>query len=232
MEHSRADCSTRSLTRYNAPGALRNRLRAAAGLLGAMAVAMVAGGCSLSMHLASLQNDPETTASVTRSPSPLDPLLDDEDWRRAQAALSLAVDPQGSGQPVNWDNPSTKRKGTFAPAGNLVLVENTVCRAFTASITQSGLALAREIRHTGQACRTGPGDWAMRSAQPVSKDPASKDPLSKYPVPKDHAAVVGAANKGETTAQIRPGGQPPATSHDQALPLPTTSILETNENRL
>lgn len=217
MDLSRTGCSARLQDRYNAPGALRNPLRAAAGLIGAMTVALAAGGCSLSMHLASLQIDPETTASITRSPSPLDPSLDDEDWRRAQAALSLAVDPQGSGQPVNWDNPATRRKGTFAPAGNLVLVENTVCRAFTASITQSGLGPAREARHSGQACRTGPGDWAMRSVQPMLAD---------------QGAVGSKAAKGDITAQIRPNGQALVADPDQPLPLPTTSALEISENQL
>lgn len=164
---------------------------------------MASGGCSLTMHLASFQNDPETTATVQRAPSPLDPSLDDEDWRRAQAALSLAVDPQGSGQPVNWDNPSTKRKGSFAAAGNLVLVENTVCRPFNATVVQMGSA-PREVKHSGQACRVGPGEWAMRQIQ-------------MQPAP------------GETTAKIRANSLLPLKAPEQALPAPTTSILEASD---
>lgn len=156
------------------------------------------------MHLASLQSDPETTASVPRAASPLDPSLDDEDWRRAQAALSLAVDPQGSGQPVNWDNPSSKRKGSFAAAGNMVLIDNTVCRPFTATIVQGAAgAPPREIKHSGQACRIGPGEWAMRQVQPAAP---------------------------ETTAKIRTGPQNAGAELRQALPAPTSSMLESQAN--
>lgn len=165
------------------------------------------GGCSLSMHLASLQIDPETTASVTRAASPLDPSLDEEDWRRAQAALSLAVDPQGSGQPVNWDNPATKRRGSFVPAGNMILVENTVCRPFTAVVVQAGghqPGAARETRHSGQACRLGPGEWAMRQINP--------QPLALT----------------EATAKLPPGGRSAPAEH-QPLPAPTTGLLEALE---
>lgn len=201
-----------SSDRYNAPSVLRNRICARisgkAAIIVALVLGFASGGCSLSMHLASFQSDPETTATVQRGASPLDPSLDDEDWRRAQAALSLAVDPQGSGLTVNWDNPSTKRKGSFAAAGNMVLVENTVCRPFTATVVQAAQP-PREVRHAGQACRVGPGEWAMRNTQP-SVLPASS----------------------ETTAKIRANGSLPGKESQQALPQPTTSMLEANEDQM
>ena len=194
-----------SADRYNARTRLRNRFGMIGMQIVIMGLALSSAGCSLTMHLASLQADPETTATATvqRAASPLDPSLDEEDWRRAQSALNLAVDPQGSGQPVNWDNPTTKRKGSFAPAGNLVLVENTVCRPFTATLVQagSGQAALRESRHTGQACRVGPGEWALRQTQPA-----------------------------ETTAKIKAGGLNAGKDLDQPLPLPTTSILEARDD--
>jgi surface antigen len=148
--------------RYNAPVVSRNRLGALIGAGAVLLLALAGGGCSLSLQLASLQNDPETTASVPISP--LSPTLDTEDWRRAQAAVSLAVDPQGSGQVVNWENPATKRKGSFVPTGNLVLAENTVCRPFSATIVDGG-AKSVETRHLGKACRTGPGEWVIREVK-------------------------------------------------------------------
>lgn len=160
------------------------------------------GGCSLTMHIASLQNDPETTASIARPVSQLDPALDDEDWRRAQAALSLAVDPQGSGQPVNWDNPTTKRKGTFMPAGNLTLVDNTICRPFTATISHGGLA-SRESRHQGEACRVGPGEWTLRQM---------------------HPGPAGTATLAAGTA--------PQRGNAQALPAPAASMLDQSQAKL
>jgi surface antigen len=130
-----------------------------------MGLALGAGGCSLSMSLAGLQPDPQTTASA-KTTARLDPALDDEDWRRAQSALSLAVDPQGSGAAVNWDNPATKRKGSFVPTGKLELVENTVCRPFRATVQDQQAGKPREAKLVGQACRTGPGEWAMRNVTP------------------------------------------------------------------
>jgi hypothetical protein len=44
-------------------------------------------------------------------------LLDAEDWRRAKVALSTALDPQGNGSLVGWDNPDTGNKGSFTPVG-------------------------------------------------------------------------------------------------------------------
>ncbi|WP_246155660.1 RT0821/Lpp0805 family surface protein [Rhabdaerophilum calidifontis] len=128
------------------------------------------GGCSLVMPLASFHQDAETTGSLASPAAALDPALDAEDWRRAQAALALAVDPQGPGQPVNWDNPATRRRGSFAPAGDLVLVEGQVCRPFVATLGSS-LPGTRETRRNGRACRTGPGEWALRSVpEPEVRD--------------------------------------------------------------
>jgi surface antigen len=42
-------------------------------------------------------------------------ILDAEDWRRAKAALSTALDPQGNGSLVGWDNPDSGNKGSFTP---------------------------------------------------------------------------------------------------------------------
>lgn len=184
---------------YKAAFASSNRLAALARVVLICGAGMAASGCSLTMHLNSFQDEVETTASITpRTPTRLDPALDDEDWRRAQAALSLAVDPQGPGLPVNWDNPATKRKGTFTPSGDMKLVQDTICRPFTATLQQPG---GKDSRQTGQACRVGPGEWAMRlDAQPsMPAAPGKKDGEKKDGV-----------------------GQP--------LPLPTTSTLQALEN--
>lgn len=150
---------------YTGLASLRNpvsRMAALVTYLGlAGAGASTLGGCNLSFSLGSLMGtqEPEHVGSIARAPSPLDPLLDAEDWRRAQAALSLAVDPQGLGLPVNWDNPGSKHSGSFAPAGNLTLTADTVCRPFRASIVYA--PKLPEKRYTGKACRTGPGEWSL-----------------------------------------------------------------------
>lgn len=175
---------------------MRNRLDAIMAWLIVSGLAVLCGGCGVTMSLTSLNFDPETTASVARNPSPLDPGLDEEDWRRAQAALSLAVDPQGGSLPVNWDNPASKRKGSFTAAGNMVLVENSICRPFTATVLAPGAA--REIRYRGEACRVGPGDWALKSAEPLV----------------------------EATASTRGAGKAAAGNASQPLPARTSAMLD------
>lgn len=175
----------RPLREYHAAKRSRNRARGVALLL-AMALGLGTGGCSLTMHLTSLQSDDEHTGSTTKPVSPLSPHMDEEDWRRAQSALSLAVDPQGSGQPVNWDNPGSKRRGMFAPLGTVELTQTTVCRAFSAILIEQG---APESRHEGKACRQGPGEWAIRDIRKISATttastgPRAGDALPLQPLP-------------------------------------------------
>lgn len=182
---------------YNARRVSRNRLVVVARSAGLGLVALGTAGCSLSMKLPSFQSEPEMTASVTPATVPLSPNLDAEDWRRAQAAFSLAVDPQGSGQVVNWENPATKRKGSFIPAGNLVLAEDTVCRPFRATLVEQTNGKPVETHHIGRACRTGPGEWAMREVAPEGAATASvgagKAPLkleAAQPLPAATSAML------------------------------------------
>lgn len=135
---------------------MRNRAPISLAISALLALSL--GGCSISTHIASLQLEPEMTASISRPASPLGDSLDEEDQRRAQSALSLAIDPQGSGQPVNWDNPTTRRRGSFVPSGNMIIVADTVCRPFNATQSDSS---GKEIRQEGQACRLGPGEWRI-----------------------------------------------------------------------
>jgi 17 kDa outer membrane surface antigen len=176
-----------------------NRARAAARLILCFGLGFAASGCSLTMHLTSFAEEPETTASISpRNPTRLDPSLDDEDWRRAQSALSLAVDPQGPGLPVNWDNPVTKRKGSFAASGEMTLVQDTICRPFTAALVQPG---GQQSRQSGQACRVGPGEWAMRLDAAPGKSDAGKSDANKagdsQPLPKATTSTLQALDKGE-----------------------------------
>jgi surface antigen len=124
-------------------------------------LALTLGACSWTGPIASLQLDPETTGSISRSGAASAAFpLDGEDWRRARSALSLAVDPQGPGLPVNWDNPASKRRGSFVQAGNVALAEKTVCRPFLATIASDA---ATPAKFTGEACRLGPGEWTVQS---------------------------------------------------------------------
>ena len=112
--------------------------------------------------------DREPTGSIKKvsaaeQASPLSHNLDVEDWRRARAALGTALDPQGNGATVAWDNPQTGRKGTFIPVAAPYPVDGQVCRAFISKIET---AESKEVVQ-GSACRTGgTDDWAVRDIKP------------------------------------------------------------------
>jgi surface antigen len=117
-------------------------------------------GCSVSMPIASIvqsKPDPDdVTGSIPKSR--LIGILDPEDWRRAKAALATALDPQGNGSPVNWDNPDTGSKGTFIPVGKAYPFDGQVCRAFTAQIERKN---GPENAVRGTACADKGGEWAL-----------------------------------------------------------------------
>ncbi len=154
---------------YRKGAASRNRRARAHLAFLSLALALLASGCSLTMHLPGFSSEEEVSATHSIAPAaPAFPVpLDDEDWRRVNAALALAVDPQGAGLPVNWDNPASKRRGTIEPSGSLAVVGHTVCRPFKAKVIDGSKPKLAPVEtlHTGQACRTGPGEWAMRDVK-------------------------------------------------------------------
>lgn len=138
------------------------------------ALGLAGGGCSLSLPMmgaASLSGvDLEPTGTIAKAPaaasapaSPVSRNLDVEDWRRARAALATALDPQGNGATVAWDNPQTGSKGSFIPVAAPYPVEGQVCRAFIARIDSGE---SKEVVQ-GSACRTGgTDDWTVRDIKP------------------------------------------------------------------
>jgi surface antigen len=146
--------------RYRSDAVLGEALKiAAAGLL-----ALSTGACSFSYAIVGMKDDdPVTTGSIAaRPPSPLSPDLNQEDWRRARAALAVALDPQGAGTPVSWDNPGTSRKGNFAPASPPFVRNDEICRSFTG---QLGGAASGSFE--GTACRPSGGEWAITDVGPA-----------------------------------------------------------------
>lgn len=132
----------------------------------AAALSLMTGGCGVSFPMASLFPEPETTSSITpRVVSPLSPELAAEDWRRAKGALAIALDPQGSGASVSWDNPDTDSKGNFAPVGQPFVNTDEICRAFLATLTAKGNATSLQ----GTACRPSGGEWAIKDVKPWRK---------------------------------------------------------------
>ena len=129
-------------------------------------VALGGGACSMNLPIASLADEPSTTSSVARRVvSPLSPDLGVEDWRRARAALGVALDPQGSGAQVSWDNPDTGLKGTFTPVGQPFVKSDEICRAFRATVAGQKTSSALQ----GTACRPSGGEWDIDEAKPLTK---------------------------------------------------------------
>jgi surface antigen len=112
--------------------------------------------------------DPEPTGSIASAsmsrPAPaLPPTLDEEDRRRALGALAIALDPQGNGATVHWDNPVSKARGSVTPAGLAYPENDLVCRAFSAQfITASGTQADQ-----GAACRGKNAQWVLADLRPA-----------------------------------------------------------------
>ncbi len=137
-------------------------------------IALSAGACSFSFGVAGMdEEEPKTTGSVvSAAATALSPDLNEEDWRRAKAALAVALDPQGPGTQVSWDNPDTNMKGTFTPTGAPFVKNDEVCRAFTAHLSGPSQASLQ-----GTACRPSGDEWAIKDLKPAKAD--SKETSSK-----------------------------------------------------
>ncbi|WP_053081553.1 RT0821/Lpp0805 family surface protein [Methylobacterium aquaticum] len=141
---------------------------AASGLGGILAV----GGCSQPLIMFAPQvavappPEPESTGSIAPPPpKSFGPDLSGEDWRRAKAALSVALDPQGNGQPVKWDNPDSGMRGMVNPTGLPFVKNDEICRGFLASVIGPGGN--RFVRGTG--CRPSGGAWELKSLKTTAK---------------------------------------------------------------
>jgi surface antigen len=132
-------------------------------LLAVGLIALSTGACSFSFGLSALDDDePKSTGAIgTKAVAPLSADLDDEDWRRAKAALAVALDPQGPGTQVSWDNPATTMKGTFTPVGAPFVKNDEICRSFSAHLSGPSAASLH-----GTACRPSGGEWAIKDVKP------------------------------------------------------------------
>jgi surface antigen len=107
----------------------------------------------------------DVTGSIAKPAPKLSRRLDAEDLRRAMAALGTALDPQGSGASVHWDNPQSGAKGSFTPTGQPYPVDAKVCRAFTAEISAEDTVEKLQ----GHACREKSAEWALIEVKAVNK---------------------------------------------------------------
>ena len=131
-------------------------------LLGACAL-LCAGACSVTP---SSDSRVEATGSIGRDPvTTLSADLGQEDWRRAKGALATALDPQGSGAPVKWDNPDSDVSGTFTPVAQPFVKSDEICRVFLATISFPG----RTSSLQGTACKLSADEWQLKDVKPWRK---------------------------------------------------------------
>jgi surface antigen len=135
-------------------------------LLAVGLIALSTSACSFSFGLSALDDEePKSTGAIATAAKAVTPLsadLDDEDWRRAKAALAVALDPQGPGTQVSWDNPATTMKGTFTPMGAPFVKNDEICRTFAAHLSGPSAASLH-----GTACRPSGGEWAIKEVKPL-----------------------------------------------------------------
>lgn len=137
-------------------------------LLAGAALCQALGACSIAGPAAT---DFEATGSIVAAPpAPRKPALpaalDEEDRRRALGAMAIALDPQGNGTTVNWDNPVSKAHGSVTPAGFAYPENDLICRAFSARFdTAAGSQSAR-----GAACRDKSAQWTLAELHSEKKD--------------------------------------------------------------
>jgi surface antigen len=126
----------------------------------------ILAGCSMAFPISPLMAPvaKEDAAGAVPKPS-LAGFLDAEDWRRAKAALSTALDPQGNGSLVGWDNPNSGNKGSFTPVGKPFPLEARICRVFLAKLDCKGDEHAMQ----GTACSDKRGEWTIAEAKPWKK---------------------------------------------------------------
>jgi surface antigen len=151
---------------YRLLSSLREARRVALWLASVAALGSTLAGCSFSIPSLTAKSAPgETTGSIAPAPAArkLFPDLGPEEDRRARAALAVALDPQGNGKPVKWDNPESGIAGEVAASGAPFVEADEICRAFTTSFEPA--AGARK-RAEGMACRVSADDWVLRRLEP------------------------------------------------------------------
>ncbi|KRD96175.1 hypothetical protein ASE63_12230 [Bosea sp. Root381] len=141
---------------------------------GAVLLGLASAGCSVSFPILGLSSKAEDEVATTSSVLPargssrpgalasLASELGPEDLRRADGAMAVALDPQGNGAAVSWDNPLTGVKGSFTPVGGPFLRTDEICRAFIANVqTQT-----KPAKLQGTACRPSGGEWSVKDIEP------------------------------------------------------------------
>ena len=165
MRRSESKAQPVSIRAVVAPRPARARC-AAALTSGSVALALSLAGCGIPILTFQSESksepdvtvpEPLVTGSIDKRPKSFGSEMSDEDWRRAHAALAVALDPQGNGRPVKWDNPDSSLRGSVNPTGLPYVANDLICRDFLASVIAP--SRSRFVRGTG--CKPSGGEWEL-----------------------------------------------------------------------
>jgi surface antigen len=131
-----------------------------------LALALAAGGCSLSYQLESMHED---SADQTGSLRLVVPRASAEtpsggDLSIARAAVNEVLTKRGKHTSLPWENPKTGARGTVTPLASAYQQDGITCRDFLASYVKNG----SESWLQGEACRVRRGKWEVRNLRPRS----------------------------------------------------------------
>jgi surface antigen len=138
------------------------RQRVAATSIIAVVLAFGSAGCSY--QLGSLKNRGEIelkSSKVSESAS----LPSDADLALARAAASEMLDKGGKTASMPWENPRTGARGTVTPVASAYTQDGATCHDFLASYVRDRSTSWLQ----GEACRTKPGQWEVRTLKPWQK---------------------------------------------------------------
>jgi surface antigen len=145
--------------------------RLARGVIACAVLCQGLAACAVATPLAS-GIDTKPTGSINApapkpAPATLPATLDEEDRRRALGALAIALDPQGNGAAVHWDNPVSKAHGLVAPVGYAYPQNDLICRDFSAQFDTSGGGVQTK---RGAACRDKTAQWSIAELRTARTD--------------------------------------------------------------
>ncbi len=109
--------------------------------------------------------DQSQTASTKPPEKPPIAGLQSADWQHAKVALDSALGSPDGGAPVDWANPDSGTKGSFAAIGDAYSTDAGTCRGFRAAIDRKNSNDALQ----GTACADDTGDWVITDVKPWNK---------------------------------------------------------------
>jgi len=112
--------------------------------------------------------DPEATGSVGRPMSEGGhgaPQLQEADLAYARAVAAYALAHGGKDSSFPWQNPQTGAGGNVTPLAASYSEGGFICRDFLASYLRG----EAQTWLQGEACRTGHGQWEIKSLTPLNR---------------------------------------------------------------